>query len=313
MQISPTNLTFLFNAWNLQFQSGYKSTTPWWSKICTKKTSTTEQESYAWASRVAQLREWFGERQMRSVGTYVQTIINRDFESTVEVDRNKILDDTYGVYDFPMRDLGRAAAKWPDVMALSVFLNGQTQSCYDGQTFFSASHPIDLYGGQISTSLAVQSNYFTGTPLTFDNYLAARANMMQFKGEDGLPFGVVPDTLFVPPQLETVGKLICEAASVAPQTLNGITQVGANDNVLQGTAKVVVIPELGVDAGGWYLADTSKGIMPFVFQERQAPNIITLRDPGSENVFKRKKFAFGADVRGNAFGGLWWLMSKAHS
>lgn len=310
MQITPSNLTFLFNAWNLQFQAGYDETAPWYSQIATTKTSATEQESYAWSSRVAQLREWIGEREMRSVGTYVQTIVNKDFESTVEVDRNKILDDTYGIFDFPMRDLGRAARKWPDVLLLSALQNGQTQACYDGQNFFDPSHPIDRYAGQIAT--ATQQNYWSsGMALTFDNYQAVRSNMLAYKGEDGLPLGVTPNLLVVPPQLEVIARLICEADSVAPQTLGTITQAGANTNVLRGTAKVLVIPELSNQATVWYLLDTTKGFKPFVFQQRQAPNMITLRDPSNENVFKRKKFAFGVDTRGNAAGGLYFLAAKA--
>jgi phage major head subunit gpT-like protein len=310
MQITPSNLTWLFNNWNLMFQSGYDETAPWWSQIATMKSSTTEQESYAFSSRVMQLREWVGEREMRSVGTYLQTIVNKDFESTVEVDRNKILDDTYGIFDFPMRDLGRAARKWPDVLLLNALQNGQTQACYDGQNFFDPAHPVDRYAGQIASG--TQQNYWSsGMALSFDNYQTVRKTMMEFKGEDGLPLGVTPNLLVVPAALEVTARLICEADSVAPQTLGANTQVGANTNVLKGTAKVLIIPELANQPTQWYLMDTTKGMKPFVFQQRQAPNMITLRDPSNENVFKRKKFAFGVDTRGNAAGGLWFLASKA--
>jgi len=310
MQITTSNLTFLFNNWNLLFQSGYDEMVPWWSQIAIMKPSTTEQESYAWSSRVMQLREWVGEREMRSVGTYLQTIVNKDFESTIEVDRNKILDDTYGIFDFPMRDLGRAARKWPDVLLVNVLQNGQTQAAYDGQNFFDTAHPIDKFTGQIAS--ATQQNYWSsGMALSFDNYQTVRSNMLAYKGEDGLPLGVTPNLLVVPPQLEVTARLICEADSVAPQTLGTITQAGANTNVLRGTAKVLVVPELSNQATTWYLLDTTKGFKPFVFQQRQAPNMITLRDPSNENVFKRKKFVFGVDTRGNAAGGLYFLAAKA--
>lgn len=317
MQITPSNLTFLFNNWNLMFQAGYDETAPWYPQIATIKPSTTEQESYAWASRVMALREWGnspgaqGERVMRSIGTYLQTIVNRDFESTIEIDRNKILDDMYGIFDFPLRDLGRAARKFPDLLLVNSLQNGQTQACYDGQNFFDPSHPIDRYAGQVSTG-SVQQNYWsTGMGLTFDNYQNVRSNMLAYKGEDGLPLGVTPNLLVVPPQLEVIAKLICEAESIAPQTLGTNTMVGANTNVLRGTAKVLVLPELVNQATTWYLLDTSKGFKPFVYQQRQAANIITLRDPTNENVFKRKKFLFGVDIRGNAAGGLWFLAAKA--
>lgn len=310
MQLTPTTAASLFNAWNLSFQKGYSETPTWWQEMAFKYTSSTEQESFAWSSRVMQLREWFGERQARSIGAYTQVIVNRDFESTVEVDRNKILDDQYGVFNFFMQDLGRAARKWPDLLMKSVLQNGQTQACYDGQNFFDTAHPIDRYAGQIAA--ATQQNYWSAAMgLTFDNYQTVRSNMLAYKGEDGVPLGVTPNLLIVPPQLEVTARLICDAESVAPQTLGTNTQAGANTNVLKGTARVLVIPELADQAATWYLADTTKGMKPLVFQERQAPQIITLRDATTENMFKRKKMLWGVDTRGNAAGGLWFLLAKA--
>ncbi len=209
-----------------------------------------------------------------------------------------------------MRDLGRVARKWPDSLIVSALQNGQTTACYDGQNFFDTAHPIDKFAGQVAS--ANQQNYWsTGKALTFDNYQTVRQTMMEFKGEDGLPLNVTPNLLVVPAALEVTARLICEADSVAPQTLGANTQVGANTNILKNSAKVMVIPELGNQATTWYLLDTTKGFKPFVFQERQAPNMITLRDPSNENVFKRKKFVFGVDTRGAAAGGLWFLAAKA--
>lgn len=315
MQITPTTLTFLFNGWQNRFQAAYKATTPWYDKIATLVPSGTEQETYYWADRVARLRPWFGERQMRSVSALSTLVVNKDFEDSVEVDRNKILDDQFGVYNFPIQDLGRAAAKWPDTLfanpeGTGVMQTGQTLPCYDGANFFDTAHPVDKYAGQVAS--ANQQNYWaSGMALTFDNYQTVRATMQEYKGADGLPLGVNPNLLIVPPQLEVPARLIVEAKSVAPGTLGAATQVGANDNPLYGTASVLVIPELGLNPTQWYMVDGTKGVMPFIFQQRQAANMVSLRDPSNENVFNRKKFVFGVDTRGNGAVGLWWLAAKA--
>jgi phage major head subunit gpT-like protein len=312
MQITPTSLNYVFNQFNLLFQGAYSETAPWWDQIATRKPSVTETETYVFTSRVAQMREWVGERQMRSVGTYALQIANRDFEDSIEVDRNKIEDDQYGVFDFMFQDLGRAARKWPDTLILNVLNNGQSQLAYDGANFFDTAHPIDRYPGQLQSGLGNQRNYWaSGMGLTFDNYLNVRATMMSYVGEDNLPLGVIPDTLVVAPQNEVIAKLIATGESVAPQQMNSITQVGANVNVLKGTCKVLVLPELSPTPGAWFLADCSKKVKPFVFQDRQAPNVISLRDPTNENVFKRKKYLFGVDTRGASLGGMWFLAAKA--
>lgn len=312
MQITPSTLSFLFNQFDTRYQEAYrKSPEPWWSKVATKVPSGTEFNTYAWSSRVAQLKKWVGERQARSIAAYSQTVTNDHFEETIRVDRDKIEDDQYGVYSFAIDDLARAAKKFPDTLVLSQMRTGQSISSFDGVNFFDASHPVDKFAGQSGTS-AVQKNYWSsGKALTLDNYQDVRATMMNYVGEDNLPLGVIPRLLVVPPQLEVTAKLICEAESVAPGTLGAVTQVGANTNVLRGTAEVVVIPELAVDATTWYLVDNTRSINPFVFQERKAPEFVSLTSPSSENVFKRNEFLYGVDARGAAAPTLWFLAAKA--
>jgi phage major head subunit gpT-like protein len=311
MQITDSSLKYLFNQWDLRFQDAYRAAPdPFYTKISTTIPVGTEQITMPFASRVPQLREWIGEREARSIGTYSQTYIPKDYELTLEVDRNKILDDQYGIYGFIVEDLARAAKKYPDVLLLNTLRNAQATPCYDGANFFDTVHPIDKFAGQVVAGN--QQNYWSsGKPLTFDNYQTVRAAMMNFVGEDGLPFGVMPDMLIVPPQLEVTARLIVEVGSVAPGTLGGNTQVGANDNPLKGTAQVLVIPELSVDPAIWYLVDSSKGFKPFIFAQRQVPSFISITDPASENVSKRKKFLYGVDARGITGTGLWWLAAKA--
>ena len=312
MQITPSTLSYLFNQFDLRYQDAYrKAPEPWWNKIATEVPSTTEFNTYAWSDRVPQLREWIGERQARSLGAYSQQIINKPFELTIEVDRNKIEDDQLGAYSFSIDDIARAAKKHPDVLVLSALRTGQSIASFDGVNFFSATHPVSKYAGQSGTT-ATQSNYWSSSkPLTFDNYQDVRATMMGYLGADGLPLGVVPRLLVVPPQLEVTANLICNGDSVAPATLGGVTQVGANYNPLKGTAQVLVIPELAVDATTWYLIDPSRSVMPFIYQNRKSPEFVQMTDPKSANVFNRNKFVYGVDLRANAGTSLWFLAAKA--
>jgi phage major head subunit gpT-like protein len=90
-------------------------------------------------------------------------------------------------------------------------------------------------------------------------------------------------------------------------------QVGTNGNTLKGTADLLVIPQLANDPKSWYLLDVSRAIRPFIFQLRSAPQFVQFTDPKSESVFRRKKFVYGVDARGNAGYGLWFLAAKATS
>ena len=56
--------------------------------------------------------------------------------------------------------------------------------------------------------------------------------MQEFKGDGGRPLGVMPDTLVVPPSLESAGL----------QILNSEYGTGGVSNEWRGTAKLIVTP-----------------------------------------------------------------------
>ncbi|MEM5787182.1 MAG: Mu-like prophage major head subunit gpT family protein, partial [Syntrophobacteraceae bacterium] len=64
------------------------------------------------------------------------------------------------------------------------------------------------------------------------SYGTARAAMMAFKNEEGVPLGIVPTHLVVSPTLESAGRMLVEAAAGA----NGASNPWFN------TAKLVVVP-----------------------------------------------------------------------
>lgn len=79
-----------------------------------------------------------------------------------------------------------------------------------------------------------QLAYASKQTLDATNYAAARAAMQSFKSDAGKPLVIRPTTLLVPPSLETKALELVTAERLA----NGA------DNVLRGTAKVVVCPWL---------------------------------------------------------------------
>ena len=62
-------------------------------------------------------------------------------------------------------------------------------------------------------------------------------------------------------------------------------------------------------ANGWYLADISAGLKPFVMQERRAVEFTQLEE-NSEKGFMSKKFYYGVDYRVGFSYGLWQKMVK---
>lgn len=57
----------------------------------------------------------------------------------------------------------------------------------------------------------------------------------------------------------------------------------------------------------WYLMDLSRSLKPIIFQERQKPNFVSRDKDTDYNVFERKEYVYGVDMRCNVGFGLWQL------
>jgi phage major head subunit gpT-like protein len=142
MLINTANLTTLFQSYNAAFKGAFTSVAPHWNKIAMEVPSTTESNLYAFLGQFPKMREWLGDRHIKNMAMHSYTLTNKDFESTVAVERNKIEDDTYGSMAPLMAEMGYAAAVHPDEETFTLLAAGATNLCYDGQNFFDTDHPV---------------------------------------------------------------------------------------------------------------------------------------------------------------------------
>jgi phage major head subunit gpT-like protein len=189
MLVNNASLQSIFTGYKTLFQQAFDGTAPQWGKVATAVPSTAKKETYAWLGSMPRLREWLGDRAIQKLMAHGYTIANRKFELTVEVGRDDIEDDAYGVYAPLVSELGRAAAVHPDELIFGLLASGFTEKCYDGQPFFSAAHKDDK---------TTQSNLGTAA-LSLAAYAAARTQIMTLKDAHGKPLGLLPNLLVVPP------------------------------------------------------------------------------------------------------------------
>lgn len=150
--LNPANLRTLFTAFNSAFKGAYALAKPMWQEISTVVPSTTGTEEYGWLGLTTKYREWLGERVYQNLKAHGYTIKNKRFENTVEVDRDLIEDDQYGVYTPLMAQMGQDAALHPEELIMTALLAGFTTPCFDGQYFFDTDHPVGLQGAEASVS-----------------------------------------------------------------------------------------------------------------------------------------------------------------
>ena len=153
MIITRQSLGDLRTAFRANFQAGFAGVQPDWNRIATLINSTTSEEKYPWLGQMPGMREWVGERQIKSLAEHGYSILNKSFEDTVSVPRERIEDDQYGVYAPLMTELGRAVAAHPDQLVFGLLKNGFATNCYDGQYFFDTDHAvINEAGAEVSVS-----------------------------------------------------------------------------------------------------------------------------------------------------------------
>jgi phage major head subunit gpT-like protein len=294
MLVSNAALQSIFTGYKTLFQKAFAGVAPQWSRVATAVPSNTKKETYAWLGVMPRLKEWIGDRAVQKLMAHDYTITNKKFELTVEVGRDDIEDDSYGVYAPLISELGSAAASHPDELVFGLLGRGFNEKCYDGQPFFSAAHKDEKI---------TQSNLGTAD-LSLTAYAAARTQMMSLKDAYGKPLGLMPNLLVVPPALEGMGRKILNAETLVETS--GQTQVLVS-NVYKGSAELLVAPQLGGSATAWYLMDASRAIRPLIFQERKKPEFTSLIDAKDENVFLRGTYLYGVDSRCNVGFGLWQM------
>jgi phage major head subunit gpT-like protein len=298
MLLTPDALSSIYVNFSQTWDAAFQAARVWWNEIATEMPSTTRENRYPWMSSIPKMREWVGERILHNVALRSTSLVNKDWEDTIKLDRNDVLDNQLAGYTTWIQGLAVQAKKLNDDMLVTV-LQSTTGLAFDGQPFWNASHPVNIDNSAGGT----YSNLFTGTALTLANFRTVRAAMAGYVGEDARSLGIVPNLLVVPPQLEVTALEI-----VAPMIVSGGV---AYPNVLSQAARVLVIPELANEPTVWYLMKTDGPLKPFIVQTRQAPQFQQLTDPTSENVFMRKQFLYGVDARGNAGYALPFLAARA--
>lgn len=280
---------------NLQttFQNALKASPGQYGEIAMTLQSTTKTEDYGWLGDVPGMREWVGDKVVKSLSAYNYTITNKSYEATIAVSRDDLEDDITGKYAQSATNFGSAAAAWPDKLVFNLVNAGFSTLCYDGQYFFDADHVVAGESvsntGTAPLSVATQAAALAG-------YGAARTGMMSITNEEGDPLDISPNVLLVHPALQDIANTLMTTDRLED----------GKPNLYKGTAKVVVSARIK-NPKSWFLLDTTKLVKPFIFQQRKAPVFVSQTDLNSDDVYSRAEFKFGIESRGNAGFAFWQL------
>jgi phage major head subunit gpT-like protein len=304
--------------------------------------SESSQEEYGWIGRLPKPREWVGSRIVVSPAAQTYILVNRPYELTVEVDRFHLDDDKFGIYYTMIPQMAIQTKRLPsfwtrDLLENSGIYTGAAQNGYDGLTYFSTAHPVDVYSSAAGTYV----NDFTGAsgvsvtggipggsgsaisvggPFSPTSLATIAEYMLAIPGEDGEALGVMPTMAMFPTSLWMESELVIRSQSMAPpvwgqvgtgssNTANG-PQVGAADNPIRRFGITPVVNRYLKNGTRFYVFDDTKVVKPMVWQVRE-PAVFTPRVAESDpNVFERHAYSWGTWGRVNAGWGYSFLMAR---
>ncbi|MCP1616576.1 Mu-like prophage major head subunit gpT [Pseudomonas sp. SLBN-26] len=293
MLINKNSLTAVFTSLKTIFNNAFAAAPSTWQKIAMEVPSNSGQNDYSWLSNFPRMRRWVGAKVAKALEAYKYTLVNEDFEATVEVDRNHIEDDQLGIYKPQAQMAGWSSAQLPDELVYEVINGGFSRLTYDGQYHFDTDHPVgNGIASNRSTAPLSNANLAAATA----GYGNGRTAMLKYEDDEGRSLNVMPNVLLVGPALEITAKALMNNDKLADGT----------PNPYKGTAEVVMDARIKSDTA-WFLLDTSKPVKPFIYQPRKKPEFVQQISLDAPDVFNLKKYKFGAEARAAAGYGFWQL------
>ena len=264
----------------------------------TRIASTRDQENYRWLGTVPQVREWGTGRVAKGLRKESYDVPNLKYEATLEVDRDEISDDQTGQIRIRIAELAQRAATHKDYLLGQLLINGATSgfNSYDGVQFFHTAHVSGTSGNQDNDKTSSIVDKDNPTQAEFDTALKGMVDaMLGFKDDQGLPMMLNQASLIL---VVAPGQIYWRALTAINATV-----ISNTSNILAGVAAVVIFPWL-TDTDTFYLVKTDGMVRPFIFQDREPIEFVSLAE-GSEEDFKREKFLYGVRARYRMTYGYW--------
>ncbi len=142
MIINVESLARLYTGFTAVFNAAFQDTQTWYEQVAMTVPATTRIMDYKFLLDFPMVREWIGDRQISSLEPKAFQVETKDWEATIEVDRNDIEDDQLGFYNPIVAALAQEARKHPEKLIADLLVGAFSTPCYDGKNFFATDHPV---------------------------------------------------------------------------------------------------------------------------------------------------------------------------
>lgn len=282
----------------------------WMDAVANLFGSDQSSETYNWIGQTPAMREWIGGRQPKGFTGQGVTIVNKHYESTLEIKVKDARRDKTGQIRARLGEWAdRGITHWASLVS-TLIVNGATTTCYDGQYFFDTDHSEGSSGAQ-SNKISVD---ISEVPATLHGSVTAPSvEEMQHAMLKGITqiLSLLDDR--GEPLNEGAQEFLCMVpaglAMVALAAVAGLPTAAAQQNLnpnLLKNFRITVAVNVRLTAAGWtdkfVMFRTDSPIKALIRQSEQEIEL-KMKAEGSEFEFDNDAWQFGLDGwRGAGYG-----------
>lgn len=248
-------------------------------RFCITVPSTGASEKHEWLAQMPGVKEFLDTRALENLKKWDFTITNKVWEDTLAFTEDELNDMPAAIVKARIPLLAASAAEHLDEHLFDVLVAGTAGYCFDGQYFFSASHPTED-GGTFSNLITGDGTTVANVKTNFDEVIQAAQGIKKRNGN---------------PLLRNLGKPVI----LHGPALNSIMREafvmqfasGGANNTHYDAATPISLGDLS--GNDWYLIFENKAMKPFIYQEREG-----WKFEWNENErFMRNKIYYGGKAR----------------
>jgi hypothetical protein len=261
----------------------------WARDIASSFDTSSPSETYPWLRQVPNPRKWEGERTTKELRGDVVTIVNDDYESTIEFRVPDLRRDKTGQIMGRVQDLATRVAFFPEHLVTALLIaNG---NAYDGTPFFATNHVVGE-SGAINNALVTGDGLAGGTnPSTAQmstNLMVVLGQMLAFLDDTAQPlneaarqFVVMTPARLYGPTVAAINAMFTSASATNP--LGELARYGYSFRPILNARLTA--------QNQFYVMRADAGIRALLLQE-EGINPMSL-GPDSEHAKKTNRVMFG--------------------
>jgi phage major head subunit gpT-like protein len=229
--------------------------------------SNSDQEKYWIPESLPGIQEWIDQRHFGDFSDKDLTVINKEWDDGLEVNRFTIDDSREylgGNVESWVKLLVNQYKDFPDELCQSLLT--ANSAAFDSTAFFATSRPNINTGSNTINNLLTGTSSSTYSLSEFEaDYKSAKTALLGMRDLNNRAFNKKPKlVVFVPVHLEDVARVLLDSRQ------KEIYVSGSQSNLYAGDAEVVVnYEQTSTTDNDWYLVNVANPFKPFVIQDRE--------------------------------------------